>query len=281
MTHSALDALPSVREVIDSLELRAKKSLGQNFLTDLNLTYKIARHAGDLTKTPVVEIGPGPGALTRALLSLDANVFALELDSRCGAALEMLSKATNRLEVVEADALKFDLEQHFNEPFKIVANLPYNIATPLLIKWLKEAKHLQTMTLMFQKEVAERIVASVNTPHYGRLAIMTQAYALAERVFDIPPQAFLPPPKVTSSVVHIQLNQATHHAFSFQTLEMITRGAFSQRRKLIKKSLKTVLQEPEKMLEQAGINPMIRPQEITVAEYCKLATLVESQQCAS
>lgn len=205
----AQDGLPPLREVIAEHGLSARKSLGQNFLMDLNLTSKIARRAGDLTKCDVLEIGPGPGGLTRALLMEGARkVVAIERDNRCLAILEQVSAAyPDRLEVIEGDALEIDPLAHLNAPIRVVANLPYNVGTELLIRWLTPPTwppFWQSLTLMFQKEVAQRIVAAPGSKSYGRLSVLAQWRTDAKLAFEISPQAFTPPPKVTSAVVHLE-----------------------------------------------------------------------------
>lgn len=268
-----LSALPPLRDVIDAHDLRAKKSLGQNFLLDLNLTEKIVRQAGDLSGCHVFEIGPGPGGLTRALVqSMASSVTALEFDRRAIEALQGLVDASNRkLAVIEADAMTVDLMSLGEAPRAIVANLPYNIATPLLIGWLKairaDKNAFRSMTLMFQKEVAQRITASVGDKHYGRLAVIAQWLCDVQRAMDLPPQAFTPPPKVTSSVVHFVPKVLAEDAPSFEAVEKITAAAFGQRRKMIRSSLK----DYAGYFEELGLNPEARAENISVEDFIKLA----------
>lgn len=275
---SDLSHLPPLRDVIARYELRAKKSLGQNFLLDLNLTSKIVRQAGDLSSCHVVEIGPGPGGLTRALLESDVeDVHAIEYDDRAIAALSDLKEAANgRLNIHQADAMGIDVTQIATPPRAIVANLPYNIATPLLIGWLKQIRQdndaFRSMTLMFQKEVAQRIVAGVGTSAYGRLSIMAQWLCDVSIVMDIPPQAFTPPPKVHSSVVHFAPKMLKGDAPYFDVVEKITEAAFGQRRKMIRSSLKAYSAQ----IEALGLNPELRAENLSVEDYIALAKAVSA-----
>lgn len=251
----------------------AKKSLGQNFLLDLNLTAKIARAAGNLSGKNVIEIGPGPGGLTRALLDTEAaHVYAIERDDRCVAALqEVVDAAKGRLTLLPEDAMKIDYESICPAPRALVANLPYNIATPLLIGWLEQRRLFDSMTLMFQKEVAERITAAPRTKGYGRLSVIAQWLCTAEKTFDIPPTAFTPPPKVTSSVVHLVPRRDQADDVSFATMEKITAAAFGQRRKMLRQSLKTLGVDVEKLLMTANIPPTARAEEIDIAGFVRMA----------
>ncbi|MBI3440746.1 MAG: 16S rRNA (adenine(1518)-N(6)/adenine(1519)-N(6))-dimethyltransferase RsmA, partial [Proteobacteria bacterium] len=235
------DQLPSLRDVIDRYGLMAKKSLGQNFLLDLNLTAKIARAAGDLAGKNVIEIGPGPGGLTRALLDAPAgHVYTVERDDRCIQALQELVQAyPERLSIAAADALKVDVEKLCPVPRVIVANLPYNIATPLLVGWLRNITSFEGLTLMFQREVAQRITALPRSKEYGRLSVIAQWLTIVERKFDIPPSAFTPQPKVTSTVVHFVPRRDRRDNVSFSVMEKVTAAAFGQRRKMLRQSLKT------------------------------------------
>jgi 16S rRNA (adenine1518-N6/adenine1519-N6)-dimethyltransferase len=279
---SAIDDLPPLREVIARHGLTAVKALGQNFLLDLNLTARIARAAGDLAGITVIEVGPGPGGLTRALLAAGApRVVAIERDQRCLAALaEIAAHYPGRLEIVAADALKVDLATLAPKPVKIVANLPYNIATPLLIGWLQAEPwppFYESMTLMFQREVAERIAAAPGSKSYGRLAVMAQWRCAARLLFDIDPRAFTPPPKVTSSVV--QFVPLVHPlACKTATLERTTAAAFGQRRKMLRQSLKTLGLDALALLAEAGIEPTRRAEEIDVAGFVALANAVDAQR---
>jgi len=272
-----LDGLPPLRDVIQRHGLDARKALGQNFLLDLNLTQKIARSAGPLTDATVIEVGPGPGGLTRAILSLGAKkVIAIERDSRCLPALaEISAHYPGRLTVIEGDALKVDFAALAPEgPVKIIANLPYNVGTQLLVNWLLPASwppFWASLTLMFQKEVAQRIVAAQNDDHYGRLGVLAGWRTDAHMVFDVPPQAFTPPPKVTSTVVHL-LPRQTPLACDMSKLERVTQAAFGQRRKMLRQSLKPL--GGEALLNKAGIDPVRRAETLSVEEFANLANSI-------
>ena len=271
---AAIAALPPLREVIKSFDLAAKKSLGQNFLLDLNVTDKIARVAGDLSAVNVIEVGPGPGGLTRALASRAKSVTAIERDARCVAALQGLVAASGGvLRVVDGDAQDVDYTQLASTPRAIVANLPYNIGTDLLINWLKQGPQFQSLTLMFQYEVAERIVATPGSKAYGRLAILTQCTAGAKIVMKLPPSAFTPPPKVSSAVVHLVPHAAPLAPLA--ALEKVTAAAFGQRRKMIKSSLAPLFSEAE--LLSLNINPQARPETLDAAAYIRLAKTLDSR----
>jgi 16S rRNA (adenine1518-N6/adenine1519-N6)-dimethyltransferase len=272
MTH---DALPPLRDVIRRFELSAKKSLGQNFLLDLNLTGRIARAAGPLAGITVVEVGPGPGGLTRALLAEGArHVIAIERDDRAVTALaELAAHYPGRLEVIDQDALTFDPRSRIDGPARIVANLPYNIATPLLIGWLSAEPWppwFDMLVLMFQREVAERIAAPPGSKTYGRLSVFAQWRCEVKLLFDIAPSAFVPPPKVTSSLV--RLVPRTHPLpCDRQRLEQVTQAAFGQRRKMLRQSLKSLTPHVALLLEKAGIEPTSRAEDIPVAGFVALA----------
>ena len=272
-----LDGLPPLRDVINRHGLDARKALGQNFLLDLNLTQKIARTAGSLEGVTVFEVGPGPGGLTRAILSLGASkVIAVERDARCLPALAEISDYyPGRLEVIEGDALKTDFATLASEgPVKIIANLPYNVGTQLLIDWLLPARwppFWQSLTLMFQKEVGQRIVAREDDNHYGRLGVLCGWRTEARMAFDVPPQAFTPPPKVTSSVVHLVPNQ-NPLACDVKKLERVTEAAFGQRRKMLRQSLKAL--GGEALLAKAEIDPTRRAETLSVQEFVTLANLL-------
>jgi 16S rRNA (adenine1518-N6/adenine1519-N6)-dimethyltransferase len=268
----AAPALPALREVIRRHGLSARKALGQHFLLDLNLTRRIARAAGAPAGASVIEIGPGPGGLTRALLEGPAaRVVAVERDPRAVAALAELAAAyPGRLAVVEADALVIDPADLCPPPRHIVANLPYNIATPLLVGWLKRARDYAAMTLMFQKEVALRLVARPGAAAYGRLGVLTQWACEARLLFDVPASAFTPPPQVTSSVVRL-VPRAAPAAVAAEALERVTRAAFGQRRKMLRQSLKALGGDPAALLAAAGIAGERRAEELEVAEFCALA----------
>lgn len=273
-----MDGLPRLREVIDRHGLDAKKSLGQNFLLDLNLTSRIARTAGRLENATIVEVGPGPGGLTRALLLNGAKkVIAVERDERCLPALaEISAHYPGRLEVISGDALQTDFASLAAEAddVRIVANLPYNIGTELLIRWLTvEAwpPFWQSMTLMFQREVAERIVARPDGDHYGRLGVLAGWRTDARIAFDVPPQAFTPPPKVTSSVVHI-VPRAEPLPCSVSRLARVTEAAFGQRRKMLRQSLKPL--GGEALLQSLDIDPTRRAETLSVEEFVRIANAI-------
>lgn len=277
----SIDGLPPLREVIERHGLQAKKALGQNFLLDLNLTGKIARVAGDLTDSTVIEVGPGPGGLTRALLADGAGrVVAIERDERCLAALaEVSNHYPGRLEVISGDALKTDFAAlaktaSQDGPVRIAANLPYNIGTELLIRWLTVADwppFYQSMTLMFQREVAERIVAGAGSDAYGRLGVLAGWRTEARIAFDVPPQAFTPPPKVTSSVVHL-VPRASPLSTDVKKLGRVTEAAFGQRRKMLRQSVKSL--GGEALLTRAGIDPTRRAETLSVEEFVRLTNAV-------
>jgi 16S rRNA (adenine1518-N6/adenine1519-N6)-dimethyltransferase len=274
-----IDGLPPLRDVIRAHELVARKQLGQNFLLDLNLTAKIARAAGDLTGCDVLEIGPGPGGLTRGLLAEGARrVVAVEKDARALPALAEIAAAyPGRLTVLHGDALEIDLAAHLTPPVKIVSNLPYNVGTELLIRWLSPPVWppiWSTLTLMFQKEVAERIVAKPRTEHYGRLALLAQWRADARIVMTLPPEAFTPAPKVHSAVVHLTALSAPRFPCDGAVLQRITAMAFNQRRKMLRSSLKGLGAGVEAKLEAAGIPPTARAEEIGLEAFCTLARSV-------
>lgn len=276
----SIDGLPPLREVIERHGLQAKKALGQNFLFDLNLTGKIARTAGDLSNATVIEVGPGPGGLTRALLANGArHVIAIERDERCLAALaEISDHYPGRLEIVSGDALKTDFaalaDRGAGGPVKIIANLPYNIGTELLLRWLTVGEwppFYASMTLMFQREVAQRIVATPGSDAYGRLGVLAGWRTQARIAFDVPPQAFTPPPKVTSSVVHLE-PRATPLPADVKKLGRVTEAAFGQRRKMLRQSVKSL--GGEALLERAGIDPTRRAETLSVEEFVRLTNTV-------
>lgn len=269
------DGLPPLRDVIRRHGLRARKSLGQNFLLDLNLTRRIARAAGDLAGLSVIEIGPGPGGLTRALLAEGAgHIFAIERDERCLAALEEIRAAyPARLTVIEDDALENDVWTLGERPRAIVANLPYNIATPLLIRWLGHVEAFDRMTLMFQSEVAERLTASPGTKAYGRLSVLTQWLCTVERAFGVPAAAFTPPPKVSSSVVTVAPRPEPLAPADRSSLEAVTAAAFGQRRKMLRASLKPFGFD----FPALGIDPTARAETLDISAFCRLARAHERQ----
>jgi 16S rRNA (adenine1518-N6/adenine1519-N6)-dimethyltransferase len=265
-------SLPPLRDVIARHGLDARKSLGQHFLLDLNLTGRIARAAGDLSQGTVVEVGPGPGGLTRALLAAGARkVIAIERDQRClGALAEIGNAYPGRLEVLAADALEVAAHELGDGPRRICANLPYNVATPLLFGWLRHATAFASLTLMFQKEVGDRIVAAPRTGAYGRLAIAAQWRAHARRLFDIDRRAFTPPPKVASTVIELIPRPAPLAAADPALLEQVTAAAFGQRRKMLRQSLRSLGVDAAVLLGAAGIEPTRRAEELSIEEFCAL-----------
>ena len=271
-----IDTLPPLREVISTHTLNAKKSLGQNFILDLNLTSKIARLAGSLDDHDVLEIGPGPGGLTRGLLSEGARrVVVLEKDIRCMPALEEIKAAyRNKVQIFNVDALGFDAQRHLTGPVRIVSNLPYNVGTELLIRWLTPGDwppFWETLTLMFQKEVAERIIAAPGSKAYGRLSILAQWKANAKIVMALPPEAFSPPPKVHSAVVHLTALTEPRFPAPERLLSSTVAMAFNQRRKMLRSSLKAASKDIEMVLRDAGLEPTARAEEISLEGFCALA----------
>ncbi|MDA1285089.1 MAG: 16S rRNA (adenine(1518)-N(6)/adenine(1519)-N(6))-dimethyltransferase RsmA [Proteobacteria bacterium] len=280
---STLDDLPPLRDVIKQHGLSATKSLGQNFLLDLNLTAKIARQAGDMTACDVLEVGPGPGGLTRALLHAGARkVLAIEKDARCLPILaDIALHYPGRLQILEGDALAINATEHLTAPIKVVANLPYNVGTELLIRWLTPAiwpPFWDSLTLMFQKEVAERITAAPGSKAYGRLAILTQWRAKARIVMEIPPSAFTPPPKVTSAVVHIVKRDQMLFPANEATLTRLVATAFGQRRKMLRASLKSISPDIEAHLTGVGIAPTDRAETIPIEGFCALARSLDGSK---
>ncbi|MFQ5347624.1 MAG: 16S rRNA (adenine(1518)-N(6)/adenine(1519)-N(6))-dimethyltransferase RsmA [Rhodothalassiaceae bacterium] len=280
------DPLPPLREVIARHGLRADRRLGQNFILDLNLTRRIARAAAPLDKASILEIGPGPGGLTRALLAEGAHhVVAVERDPRALPALEEIAAAwPGRLTIVHGDALAIDLCALLPAgPVKIVANLPYNIGTALFVRWMQGAwpPFWQSMTLMFQREVAGRIVAAPGSRAYGRLAILAQWRARPRIVMTLPPAAFTPAPRVDSAVVQITPAPPLDPGLDPALLESVVEAAFSQRRKMLRASLKTLLKEPSALLTEAAIDPAARAEAVDVAGFCRLARLLQDRAGAS
>ncbi|WP_126976582.1 16S rRNA (adenine(1518)-N(6)/adenine(1519)-N(6))-dimethyltransferase RsmA [Frigidibacter oleivorans] len=276
---ATIDGLPPLREVIAAHGLSAKKQLGQNFLLDLNLTAKIARRAGDLAGHDVLEVGPGPGGLTRGLLAEGARrVVAVEKDARCLPALAEIAAAhPGRLQVIEGDALEIDTARLLTPPWKVVANLPYNVGTELLIRWLTPADWpppWSSLTLMFQKEVADRIVAQPGSKAYGRLALLVQWRCEARIAMTLPPEAFTPPPKIHSAVVHLTALPEPRFPADAKVLERVVKAGFEQRRKMLRASLRGVAPDIEAKLEAAGIAPTSRAEEISLEAFCRLARIV-------
>ena len=275
--------LPPLRAVIARHELRAVKALGQHFLLDLNLTGRIARAAGELGAGSTVEVGSGPGGLTRALLAEGAaKVFAVEKDRRCLGALRDLAAAfPGRLEVIEADALDRDVTELGQPPRRIVANLPYNVSTALLAAWMERLYRdpgcLESLTLMFQKEVAQRLAAAPGGRVYGRLSVLVQWLCEVQRLFDVPPRAFTPPPKVTSTVVSFQPRAKPLAPASLRHLERVTAAAFGQRRKMLRQSLRSLGADSAALIAAAGVPETARAETLGVADFCGLARALENQ----
>ncbi|WP_299404417.1 16S rRNA (adenine(1518)-N(6)/adenine(1519)-N(6))-dimethyltransferase RsmA [uncultured Roseobacter sp.] len=279
---ATIDTLPPLRDVIRAHDLQARKSMGQNFLLDLNLTAKIARQAGDLTGCDVLEIGPGPGGLTRGLLSEGArHVLAIEKDARCLPALaEIAAVYPGRLKVLEGDALEIDPLSHLSPPIRVAANLPYNVGTELLVRWLTPKDwppFWQSLTLMFQREVAERIVAQPGSKTYGRLAILAQWRAEARIVLQLPPEAFTPPPKVSSSVVHLDALPTPRYPADAAVLSRVVAAAFNQRRKMLRAALKGIAPDIEDRLQAAGLKPTDRAEQIPLEGFCALARVIAAK----
>jgi len=270
---SPLDALPPLREVIARFGLGARKSLGQHFLLDLNLTRRIARAAGDLTQATVIEVGPGPGGLTRAILAEGATrVIAIERDRRCVEALQdVVAASEGRLSVLEEDATAVDAAALGAPPRHILANLPYNVATVLLIGWLRQAEAFAGMTLMFQKEVADRIVAGPGSKTYGRLSVMANWRCDTQVLFNLPARAFTPPPKVASSVVQFRPLPAPRFPAPWDAMEKVAAAAFGQRRKMLRGALRTLKVDSDRMLAETGIDPEARAETLTVEAFAALA----------
>ena len=274
-----MDNLPPLKDVISKYEIRAKKSLGQNFLLDLNLTSKIARYAGNLKQSDVLEIGPGPGGLTRSLLNEGARqVVSIEKDNRCIAALEEIqSLFPGRFRLLQGDALSMNVTQYLTDPIKIIANLPYNIGTELLVRWLNSKNwpsFWQSMTLMFQKEVANRIVAHPGSKAYGRLSVMSQWRCNTKIALNIPATAFTPPPKVESAVVHFEALNEPKFPAEVDKLEFVVSKAFNQRRKMLRGALKGHFINVEEGLFSIGVLPTKRAENITVQEYCAMSQIL-------
>ena len=271
-----IDGLPPLRDVIATHGLSARKSLGQNFLLDLNLTARIARAAGDLTGFDVLEVGPGPGGLTRGLLAEGARrVVAIEKDARCVPALAEIATAyPGRLEVLYADAMELDWAAHMTPPFKIVANLPYNVGTELLVRWLTPTVWpplWDSLTLMFQREVADRIVAGPGSKTYGRLAVLAQWRSTAKIVLTLPPEAFSPPPKIHSAVVHLEALPEPRFPADPRILSRVVAAGFNQRRKMLRAALKGIAPDIEDRIIAAGLKPTDRAEQVPVEGFCALA----------
>jgi 16S rRNA (adenine1518-N6/adenine1519-N6)-dimethyltransferase len=270
---AALAGLPPLRETIAAHGLDARKRLGQHFLLDLNLTRRIARAGAPLSPGTVIEVGPGPGGLTRALLLEGAaNVVAVEVDTRAITALQELQEAARGcLKVIEADALVMDLAGLGPPPRRIVANLPYNVSTALLVRWLHAADDVADMVLMFQKEVVDRLVASPRTKDYGRLSVLAQHVCTVQHLFDVAPTAFVPPPKVVSSVARLRPRPSADRLADLKPLERVTAAAFGQRRKMLRGALAGLFSDPTAVLTGLGLSPTARAEELSVAEFVRLA----------
>ena len=276
-------ALPPLREVIARHGLAARKSLGQHFLFDLNLTRRIARAAGDLGEGTVIEVGPGPGGLTRGLLECGArHLVAVERDERClGALAEIAAAYPGRLEIIPGDALAISPAGLGPAPRKIVANLPYNVSTALLLGWLREAETLDRLVLMFQKEVAERLTARPRSKDYGRLSVITQWRMQVKRLFDIPARAFTPPPKVTSTVVELVPRHEPLAPCRMETLERVTAAAFGQRRKMLRLCLKSLGVDPALLTAAARVPETARAEELEVPAFCAMARALDAAVAAT
>lgn len=276
-----IDNLPPLRDVIAAHDLTARKSLGQNFLLDLNLTAKIARAAGDLTGSDVLEIGPGPGGLTRGLLASGARrVLAIEKDPRCMPALAEIAAAyPDKLSIINGDALEVDPLTHLTPPIRVAANLPYNVGTELLVRWLTPPQwppFWESLTLMFQREVAERIVAAPGSKAYGRLALLAQWRCDVRIVMSLPPGAFTPPPKVSSAVVHLNALPEPRYPADAGVLSRVVAAAFNQRRKMLRSALKGHVPNIEDHLIAAGIKPTERAEQVPLEAFCALAREISS-----
>ncbi len=277
-----LSNLPTLKATIEAHNLVTRKALGQHFLLDANIIRRIAAYAGDLKDHTVIEIGPGPGGLTRALLESDAKmIVAIEKDERCLPILRQLQEqSAGRLKIISEDALRCDL-RNYPPPRKIVANLPYNIGTELLLRWLsdiaEERGSYHSMTLMFQKEVAERITAAPGSKAYGRLSVFAQWLCETRYDMELPPEAFFPPPKISSAVVTLIPRAQPLFTVKKEILEKLLAKAFGQRRKMLRSALKGLLADTEQFLQQAGINPTLRAEQLSVEEFGKMAMELQKQ----
>jgi 16S rRNA (adenine1518-N6/adenine1519-N6)-dimethyltransferase len=273
-----IETLPPLRDVIERHGLAARKSLGQHFLLDLNLTGRIARSAGDLTEGTVIEVGPGPGGLTRALLAAGCgHLVVIERDARCVPVLDEIAAACpGRMDIVMADALEIDIAGLGQAPRRIVANLPYNVGTALLLRWLRQAQAIHSMVLMFQKEVVDRLAARPGSSDYGRLSVIVQWLCVVDPLFNVDRRAFTPPPAVESTVVRITPRATPLLSCPMATLERVTAAAFGQRRKMLRSSLKS-LGGSEELIEMAGLSPTMRAEEVDVLGFCRIANALESR----
>ena len=270
MYKSIHDQLPTIKEILKKNNIKIHKSLGQNFIFDINLTDKIVKKSEPISST-IIEIGPGPGGLTRSILKKKPNIlFAIDKDTQSKLMLRELKEIYgDTLQVIIADAINYPIWNLGNEPRQVIANLPYNAGTKMLISWLKHIKKFEKLTLMFQKEVADRITAPVGSPNYGRLSILTNWLTKSKKLFDIPGSAFIPPPRVTSTVVELIPLKNPIFDVAFNSLEQITQMAFSQRRKMLKSSLKKI--NGEAILEDLNISSSLRPEELSIIDFCRIA----------
>lgn len=283
MSDRTSPSLPPLREVVARHAIAARSRLGQHFLFDLNLTARIARAAGPLAGRNVIEVGPGPGGLTRALLDEETrHVYAVERDPRCVAALaEVAAAYPGRLTIVEGDALEIDWAHFAPAPRVIVANLPYNIATVLLTGWLHAIGLFESLTLMFQREVALRLLAVPGTKDYGRLSVLTQWLTEPSALFTLPPRAFTPPPKVHSTVVRLTPRTEPLAPASIAMIERVTAAAFGQRRKMLRQSLRTLGVDTARLIETAAVPPTARAEDLDIAQFCALARALETERALS
>ena len=268
--HNKFRNLPTIQETLKKNKVKIKKTLGQNFLFDLNLTDKIVKQSKPLAST-IIEVGSGPGSLTRSILKIkSAIVFAIDKDIQSEKMLRELNKVyKDRLKIVIDDALHYPIWNLGEAPRQVIANLPYNVGTKMLLTWLKHIKNFDLLTLMFQKEVAERIVAKPGSKNYGRLSILTNWLTESSKLFDVPSEAFIPRPKVKSSVIQLKPLSKPLYEVSFEALEKITHLAFSQRRKMLKSSLRGI--NGKKILEDLNISPNLRPENLSIIDFCKIA----------
>jgi 16S rRNA (adenine1518-N6/adenine1519-N6)-dimethyltransferase len=275
---NSLNELPSISEVLRKYDIRADKKLGQNFLLDSNITDKIARSVGNLKDVHVLEIGPGPGGLTRSLLNAGAIVTAIEMDKKCYNALNhyLVPASNGRLTLINGDALDMRVYENLPPKIMIIANLPYNISTALLTMWLDKLEMFSGFTLMFQKEVADRIMSDPNSKDFGRLSVKVQWQCDVRHEFDLPPEAFSPPPKVTSSIITISPLDQRRGEANPQTLEKLCKAVFGQRRKTLRVSLKQISDTPTALLEKAGIDDNRRPEQLSVEEFCAISREIDA-----
>ncbi|MBP02009.1 MAG: 16S rRNA (adenine(1518)-N(6)/adenine(1519)-N(6))-dimethyltransferase [Rhodospirillaceae bacterium] len=269
-----MDHLPPIRTIIKNYNVGAKKGLGQHFLLDLNLTRRIAKAAGQINKGTTIEVGPGPGALTRALIEAGANVIAIEKDTRCIPALTSLTEiAKDKLNVLEGNVLKMDLSCLGKTPRRIISNLPYNIGTELLLKWLQKPKSFESITIMLQKEVASRLIASPGSKSYGRLSVFARRCWNINLVFDVNPKAFVPPPRVNSTLIHLTPLAEPIAEIDENTLSIVTAAAFGQRRKMLRSSLKK-LGDAEYLCKITNLDPTARADQLSIKDFYKLSAAV-------